>query len=128
MRKRLLFIITIIFLCSTARAGRVSGIVTDEKGEPLPYASVFLKGTTQGTTANNQGKYFLDLDIGTYTITCQHVGYARLEKEITVANGNAELNFQLLLQQTTMKEIIVRPGGEDPAYEIIRNAIKKRKD
>jgi Family of unknown function (DUF5686)/CarboxypepD_reg-like domain len=128
MRKRLLFIITIIFLCSTARAGRVSGIVTDEKGEPLPYASVFLKGTTQGTTANNQGKYFLDLDIGTYTITCQHVGYARLEKEITVANGNAELNFQLLLQQTTMKEIIVRPGGEDPAYEIIRNAIKKRKE
>jgi hypothetical protein len=27
-----------------------------------------------------------------------------------------------------MKEVVVKPGGEDPAYEIIRHAIKKRKD
>ncbi|MEP6750418.1 MAG: DUF5686 and carboxypeptidase regulatory-like domain-containing protein, partial [Bacteroidota bacterium] len=128
MTKQLLFILTTFFLYGTIYAGRVSGMVTDEKGEPLPYASVFVKGTTQGTTANNQGKYFLDLDAGSFTITCQHVGYTRQEKTIAVANASMELNFQLLLQQTTMKEVIVRPGGEDPAYEIIRQAIKKKKD
>ncbi len=124
-----LSILLILLLCGTAAwAGRVSGTVTDEKGEPLPYASVFVKGTTIGTTANNQGNYFLDLDTGNYTITCQHVGYTRQEKAVAVAKGPTELNFQLLLQQTTMKEVIVRPGGEDPAYEIIRQAIKKKKD
>ena len=128
MRKQLLFLYFTFFLYTAAQAGRVSGMITDEKGEPLPYASVFIKGTTRGTTANNQGKYFLDLEPGNYTITCQHVGYTRQEKAITISNGNMELNFQLLLQQTTMKEVIVRPGGEDPAYEIIRNAIKKKKD
>jgi hypothetical protein len=30
------------------------------------------------------------------------------------------------MQQTTMKEFVVKAGGEDPAYEIIRNAIRKR--
>ena len=127
IRTLLLISFTILFWTS-AQAGRVTGIVTDEKGEPLPYASVFVKGTTLGTTANNQGKYFLELDPGNYTITCQHVGYSRQEKAIIVGNGSTELNFKLLLQQTTMKEVIVRPGGEDPAYEIIRQAIKKKKD
>src|SRR5438034_8389949 len=118
MGKQLLSVCVAIFLCTTVWAGRVNGLVTDEKGNPLPYASVFIKGTTLGTTANNQGRYFLDLDPGSYTITCQHVGYTRQEKPITISNGGNELNFQLLLQQTTMKEVIVRAGAEDPAYEI----------
>jgi len=128
MRKPLLFFFVAVFLYSAAWAGRVNGLVTDEKGNPLPYASVFIKGTTLGTTANNQGRYFLDLEPGNYTITCQHVGYTRQEKPISIGNGSSELNFQLLLQQTIMKEVIVRAGAEDPAYEIIRNAIKKKKD
>jgi Family of unknown function (DUF5686)/CarboxypepD_reg-like domain len=128
MRKRLLISCIVSLLSFGAWAGRVSGTIVDDKGNALPFASVFVKGTTTGTTANNQGKYFLDLDPGNYTITCQHVGYTRQEKSVTVVSGNSELNFQLLLQQTTMKEVIVQAGAEDPAYEIIRNAIKKKKD
>lgn len=128
MRTRIFLVSFTILLYTTAYAGRVSGVVTGEKGEPLPYASVFVKGTTLGTTANNQGRYFLDLETGNYTIVCQHVGYTRQEKAVSISNNNIELNFQLVLQQTTMKEIIIRPGGEDPAYEIIRQAIKKKKD
>jgi Family of unknown function (DUF5686)/CarboxypepD_reg-like domain len=122
-----IFILTAISFL-TVHAGRVSGIVTDEKGNALQYASVFIKGTTIGTTANNQGKYFLELEPGNYTISCQYVGYTRQEKAITIVNENMELNFKLALQQTSMKEVIVKAGGEDPAYEIIRNAIKKKKD
>lgn len=128
MREKLILTCFAVCIMLVSHAGRVTGIVTNEKGEALPYASVFVKGTTIGTTANNQGKYFLDLEPANYTIICQHVGYTRQEKSITVINANNELNFQLELQQTTMKEIIVRPGGEDPAYEIIRQAIKKKKD
>ncbi|MFT3935348.1 MAG: DUF5686 and carboxypeptidase regulatory-like domain-containing protein [Chitinophagaceae bacterium] len=128
MVKKIVFICCSLLLYALAHAGRVQGSITDEKGSPLPYASVFVKGTTLGTTANNQGKYFLELEAGTYTVICQHVGYARQEKTITVTNESQQLNFQLVLQQTTMKEVIVRAGAEDPAYEIIRNAIKKKKD
>ena len=128
MKKQLLLFAFLLFIVSLARAGRISGRVSDEKGSPLPFASVFIKGTTTGTTANNQGYYYLNLEPGNYTILCQYVGYTREEKKITVGAGNTVLNFTLSPQQTTMKEVIVHAGGEDPAYEIIRHAIKKKKD
>jgi len=106
-------------------AGKISGIVTDDKGNILPYASVFIKGSTHGTTANSEGKYFLNLSPGSYVIVCQHVGYTREEKLVTITEENLTLNFQLKLQELTMTEVIVKKG-EDPAYEIIRHAIKKR--
>ena len=128
MRRTGLLILFSSFSFLFVYAGKISGTVTDDKGAPLPYASVFVKGTSKGTTTNNQGRYFLDLEEGTHTIVCQYVGYGRQEKSVTVGQVTVVLNFQLSLQRTTMKEVVVRPGGEDPAYEIIRHAIKKRKD
>ena len=128
MKRILLLTFFALFHFLLANAGKISGSVTDDKGTILPYASVFVKGTSKGTTTNNQGKYFLELEEGTYTIVCQYIGYTRQEKTITVKDEPITLNFQLPIQHTTMKEVEVRPGGEDPAYEIIRHAIKKRKD
>jgi hypothetical protein len=111
-----------------ARATRISGVVKDEKGNALPYASILVKGSTRGVTANNEGKYFLDLSPGEYTLVCQYVGYAREEKKVKLGAEPLVVNFQLAPQQLSMAEVVVRPGAEDPAYEIIRHAIKKRKD
>lgn len=124
--KHFLFFLLISFLCVKSFAGKVSGVVTDDKGQMLPYASILVKGTAKGTSANNEGKYFLNLDSGSYTIICQYVGYERKEKKITVRNENIVLDFQLSPQQLSLAEVVVKPGGEDPAYEIIRQAIKKR--
>lgn len=122
-----ILLFSFIALSQAAHAIRVSGTITDDKGNILPYASVFIKGSSQGTTSNNRGKYFLDLPAGSYTIVCQYVGYARQEKTITLSSETLTLDFQLSLQRTTLKEVIIKSGGEDPAYEIIRHAIKKRK-
>jgi hypothetical protein len=118
---------SLLLLSHHAFAVKISGIITDDKGGILPFASVFVKGSSQGTTSNNRGKYFLDLPAGKYSIVCQYVGYARQEKTITLTNESVSLDFQLSIQQTSLKEVVVKPGGEDPAYEIIRHAIKKRK-
>ncbi len=116
-----------LLLCHGAHAIKISGIITDDKGNILPYASVFIKGSSQGTTSNNRGKYFLDLAAGNYTIVCQYVGYARQEKTVALRTESIMLDFQLSIQRTILKEVIIKSGGEDPAYEIIRHAIKKRK-
>ncbi len=128
MKQILLLILLAAFSAFTVHAGKISGMVTDDKGNILPYASILVKGTSKGTTTNNEGKYFLELEPGTYTIIGQYVGYTRQEKSITVDEGNSKLDFRLSLQQLSLQEVVVRPGGEDPAYEIIRHAIKKRKD
>ena len=114
-----------LFTFLPAFAGKISGNITNQDGEPLPFASISIKGTTLGTTANSMGEYFLVLSPGTYTLICQHVGFERLEKKITVLRDDIQLDFQLEKQMLTLGEVIVTQG-EDPAYEIIRQAIDKR--
>jgi len=126
MKKPVFLFIVSILITGSLNAGQLSGLITDDKGALLPYASVLVKGTGIGTTANDLGKYSLQLNPGKYILVCQYVGYGREEKSVTIANADLTVNFKLSVQQTSMKEFVVRPGGEDPAYEIIRNAIKKR--
>jgi hypothetical protein len=128
MGKSLLYVTILLFSAINVQAGRVSGTVKSDKGELLPYASIFIKGSSIGTTTNAQGGYYFDLNPGTYTIICQYVGYTRIEKTVTIAAASLTLDFELTVQQTSMKEVVVKANAEDPAYEIIRNAIRKRKD
>ncbi len=123
-------ILTALVLLSFAGvyATRVTGTVRDDKGNLLPYSSILVKGTTRGVTAGAEGRYILDMSPGSYTIVCQYVGYTRQEKKITVGAEAVVLDFSLAALQLSMAEVVVRPGGEDPAYDIIRHAIKKRKD
>ena len=106
-------------------AQKIYGTVFNSQGDLLPYASVTIKGTTRGTSANERAKYSLNAASGTYTIICQHLGYNSSEKTITVKD-DTELSFILSEQKLALETVIVRSGGEDPAYEIIRNAIKRR--
>lgn len=124
MRKFLLLPLAVLIVL-LSQAQKVSGIVTDDKGKPLPYASISIKGTNKGTTANSSGYYSLSFTDGKYVLVCQYVGYGRSEKEIIVAGNNQELDFSLSIQELTLGEVVVK-RGEDPAYEIIRQAIKKR--
>lgn len=120
----------LLFCCiqSLAIAGLVKGKVTDKNGVPLPFASITIKGTTSGTTANARADYSLTLSNGTYTLVCQHVGHKAIEKKIKVNNAEEVVNFEMEDQEYNLKDVTVQSGGEDPAYEIIRNAIKKRPD
>ncbi|MBK8787172.1 MAG: carboxypeptidase-like regulatory domain-containing protein [Chitinophagaceae bacterium] len=46
----------------------------------MPYASVTIKGTSIGTSANNKAKFSFSVAPGTYTVVCQHIGYKTQEK------------------------------------------------
>ena len=76
MNKLLLLINIFILLSVKTFAGKISGRVLDEKNNPLPYASLFVKEISKGTTSNQEGRYTLDLKPGKYTIVVQYVGYA----------------------------------------------------
>ena len=124
--KPILLFFLFLFYCFSSNAGRISGVITDEKGSVLPYASVSIKGSNKGANANSSGRYSISLAAGQYTLVAQYVGYARQEKTISVTDGDQTVDFKLSIQELTLSEVIVKKG-EDPAYEIIRNAIKKKK-
>jgi len=123
---RVILLLFAILSFSTSNAGKVSGSVTDSSGQTLSFSSILVKGTSIGTTANVQGRFSLELKPGTYTLVCQHVNYKRTEQTITVGNEEVVVDFRLIQQDFVMQEVVIK-RGEDPAYEIIRNTIKKRK-
>lgn len=126
MHKFVAFLFLLHF--GAANSATVSGWVKDKSGNAIPFASVLIKGTTKGTTANAKGFYSLEIGTGSYVLVAQHVGHKSLEKHIQVLNNSLEFNFELEEQQYNLKEVIVKSGGEDPAYAIIRKAISMREE
>jgi Family of unknown function (DUF5686)/CarboxypepD_reg-like domain len=122
---RILFTIFLSNFVLFTYAGKITGTIVDSDGKILAYASITIKGTTRGTNANSEGKYFLHLDPGQYTLVCQYVGYKKEEKTITVDNEDIQVDFTLAIQEMMLSNVVLQKG-EDPAYEIIRNTIKKR--
>jgi hypothetical protein len=120
---------TLLFLLALAHAlpAQIKGNVTDSAGEPLPFASVYVLGTTQGTTTNMKGEYFLELEDGTYQLVFQYIGYRQKIENVTVAGKPIRLNVALAQEAIQLLEVEVKANAEDPAYAIIRKAIAKRK-
>ncbi|MEO7874378.1 MAG: DUF5686 and carboxypeptidase regulatory-like domain-containing protein [Bacteroidia bacterium] len=126
LMRRVINSLLFIFSFYTSNANSISGKVTDEKGEPLAFANVYLKGTTKGTTSNIDGNYKIELPEGKYEIVFKYIGYKMLVKEVIVNQPQVILNVALDKEQYSLKEVVIT-AGEDPAYAIIRNAIRKRK-
>ena len=103
MKKPVFLFIVSILITGSLNAGQLSGLITDDKGALLPYASVLVKGTGIGTTANDLGKYSLQLNPGKYILVCQYVGYGREEKSVTIANADLTLNFKLSVDRKSTR-------------------------
>ena len=122
-----LYILLFILISVNAKGIVVTGHVVDEKNQPLPFVSVFIAGTSIGTTANVEGEYRLDLNQGTHELTYKMIGYTAKVEKVVVQNSTVTLNIQLNQETVNLKAVVIRADAEDPAYEVIRNAQNKRK-
>ena len=122
--KRILLLLLPNFFMLMAYGQKISGIVTNQKGEPLPFASITVRGTQSGAIANSKGRYDITIKEGSYTLVCQHVGY-RAENKQVIVDKEITVDFTLHLQELSMEEVVIK-SGTDPANEIIRQTIKKR--
>ena len=121
-------LLTLYLFCSV-NATTVSGLIRSGKeNKPLAFSSILLKGTTKGVSANKNGYYSISLDPGEYTLVCQFVGFTTVEKKIKLSNTDLIVDFDLAPRQYDLKDVIVKSGGEDPAYAIIRKAIASREE
>ncbi|MEY3059128.1 MAG: hypothetical protein RL000_480 [Bacteroidota bacterium] len=122
----LIFIALIFSFHSSVQAATIHGKTLDEKNQPLPFSTITIKELNKKIVSNGNGEYSIELSPGTYTFVCQHVGYATFTKEVHVHEREHVHNFHLKPNELTLKEVIIKTGREDPAYAIIRNAIKER--
>ena len=83
----------------------ITGTVIDEvTGEPLPGASIVVKGTTTGTTTNIDGEYSLSVPGPDAVLVFSFIGY--VSREILVGENNV-LNVNLQEDLRLLEEIVV---------------------
>lgn len=103
------FLICFIYssLAVFAQTGSISGVVRDETNQPLPGASVSLKGLTQSTSTGNDGRYKLTgIAAGTQTIVVTFIGYQPQTRVIRIG-AVTEVNFQLQASSASLNEVVV---------------------
>ncbi|WP_457128678.1 DUF5686 and carboxypeptidase regulatory-like domain-containing protein [Mucilaginibacter sp. HD30] len=126
--KPVLFSVCLLFIFFSASAQQftLTGKITDESGRPVPFASIYIQHTTTGTSANNEGEYSFNLKTGLHTIIYKAVGYRQEAFAIDLKQNQAK-NITLQPEVYQLQTVSISATGEDPAYAIIRQAIKKRK-
>ncbi len=122
-----LLILAILFsTVAFAQKYTISGVVESRtSGEKLFRANLVLKGTTQGTTTDENGRYSLDVSAGNYTLMCSYIGYQKVEKEITV-DKNITVNFSLLDYQFTLNVEVIADRAKERETPVAFTDLDKR--
>ena len=100
--KQLVFLFTLFLIFPgtliAQENGRIKGLVLDGvTGKPLPYANVYLEGTSLGSSTDPKGQFLiLDIPTGSYTISIRYIGYKKHDEQLEVQDNQVlELNFSL---------------------------------
>ncbi len=122
-----LLLFTIIFSAAAfAQQYTISGVVeSTTTGEKLFGANLVIKGTTQGTTTDENGRYSLGVAAGNYTIVCSYIGYKKEEKEISV-KADVTLNFSLRDYQFTLNIEVIADRAKDRETPVAFTDLDKR--
>jgi hypothetical protein len=105
----------------------VRGNVYTAGGEPLPFATIYIKALETGSSTNEVGAYEIPLEPGSYELVYQHLGFLSVVRQVEVGSDFTELDVTLPDQAIQLREVEVNADAEDPAYTIMRKAIAKSK-
>ena len=135
MGKKILFCL-VGLLCLFSLEGqneiRIKGLVTDSvSGEPLPYVSIIVKGTTTGAATNLDGRFSLTVPSSASgkMLEVSYLGYST--KQVPLKSGQS-LSIQLAPTGIALNEVVVKPGREryrrrdNPAVAFVKNVIERR--
>lgn len=114
-------VLFLLFLASQAKAQFIyKGLVTDaDSGDPIPFASVGLKGVNSGGTTNFQGEYTFQSKVASDSLFVSFVGYTRRVKWVAKTPGLHQIDFQIKPNTAALSEVKVY-SGENPAFKILR--------
>lgn len=110
------FLLT-LFCLSAAAQSTISGKVTDETGEALTGANIYLKDTYDGATSDLNGYFqFHTMETGDQLLVVSFVGYELVEQKI---NADTDLNLSFALKEafSTMDAVSISAGTFEASDE-----------
>ena len=124
---RLTLSLLLLLFISPLSAQSVVGKVTNEFGEPVPYANILVQELGTGTTTDDEGNYTLNLNTeGNYRLIFSSLGYNSSKENVILGLEPITLDVSLSTSDVMLKEITVSAGKKDPAYGIIRKVVERK--
>ncbi|MBV2195822.1 MAG: carboxypeptidase-like regulatory domain-containing protein, partial [Flavobacterium sp.] len=118
MKLRYLLLSLFFSVAMFAQNGTVTGTILDKEfnNEPLPFANIIIKGTKQGSSTDENGKYSISLKPGSYTLVIGYLGYETKEIPFTIkANEKKVINHTLEASGVQLNDI-----------EIVQTVLKEK--
>ena len=108
---------------------KVSGVVMDKQNQPIPFANVVFKGSSEGIVTNEDGIFYLESAKTYVTLLISSVGFS--EKEITLYKA-VNYNFKIQLSEAeSLNEVVVFAGKtskkNNPALDILRKIWERKR-
>jgi outer membrane receptor for ferrienterochelin and colicins len=110
MKQKLLLSAVFIFIsiCIYAQDSvTVTGKILDENKQPLPGATIIVKGTGIGTATDDAGKYILRVPKDARVLVISYVGYANKEVPIVPGQTTYEINTQMQGVENSLNQVVV---------------------
>lgn len=105
MKKIALILFLIMPLFVAAQSAKISGVVSDPKGNPLPFVSVAEMGTTNGTISDSEGNFIIKVKKTPATLSFYCMGFKTYEQ--TFNSGNEKVSINLAEETTELSEVNV---------------------
>ena len=123
MKIRLIIALLFLGICSAFAQTKVSGFVFDEFNEPVSFANIVFKGSTEGTITNENGKFYLESDETWSTLTVSFIGYETLNIPLD-KKVNYNLKFTLKEEAAQLNTVVIVSGKQskknNPAIDLLR--------
>jgi hypothetical protein len=119
------FFLLFLFISGTysSMAQGIRGRITNAKGEPLPYVTIYSPTAKAGANSNVNGAFELKLPKGTHQINFQSIDYKTQSVQTEIGANWTEKNIVLEEQVYELNEVKIRVTKENPANYIMRKAI-----
>ncbi len=125
-KKLILFLFFIFYNTFIFSQLSVSGVVLDEKNEPLPFVNILINQIqTDGVSSDIDGKFYIQSIEPIQTLTLSFVGFEKLVYKVQKEDFGKKLVLQMKSTAFDLQEAVVI-AGENPAHRIIRRVVKNR--
>jgi len=129
--KQIIFSLFLFFSIFLIAQTKVSGIVIDEAGEPVAFANVLFKNSTEGTITNDNGRFYMESDNSHEVLMVSFIGF---ESQEIVLNSKVTYEMEIRLLEATeqLNEVILISGKQskknNPAVDILRKIWAKKRE
>ena len=129
--KQIIFSLFLFFSIFLIAQTKVSGIVIDEAGEPVAFANVLFKNSTEGTITNDNGRFYMESDNSHEVLIISFIGFENQEI-VLKSKVTYEMEVMLLEAAEQLNEVVLISGKQskknNPAVDILRKIWAKKRE